>query len=57
MSPLSEDFAMTPDLRRGLDVSAKRHEIPSDYLSRMKMAYLDEGADPSHRFYGWVAGS
>ena len=40
----------------GVDVSAKRNEIPKDYLSRMKMAYLDEGADPSHRWYGWVAG-
>jgi predicted TIM-barrel fold metal-dependent hydrolase len=39
-----------------VDVNAKRNEIPSDYLSRMKMAYLDEGAEPSHRFYGWVVG-
>jgi predicted TIM-barrel fold metal-dependent hydrolase len=40
----------------GVDVNAKRNEIPNDYLSRIKMAYLDEGADPSHRWYGWVAG-
>jgi predicted TIM-barrel fold metal-dependent hydrolase len=40
----------------GVDVNAKRNEIPKDYLSRMKMAYLDEGAAPSHRWYGWVAG-
>jgi predicted TIM-barrel fold metal-dependent hydrolase len=40
----------------GVDVAAKRNEIPKDYLSRMKMAYLDEGAQPSHRWYGWVAG-
>ena len=40
----------------GIDVNAKRNEIPKDYLSRMKMAYLDEGAQPSHRWYGWVAG-
>jgi predicted TIM-barrel fold metal-dependent hydrolase len=39
----------------GVDVSAKRNEIPADYLSQIKMAYLDEGATPSHRFYGWVA--
>ena len=39
----------------GVDVSAKRNEIPADYLSRIKMAYLDEGPTPSHRFYGWVA--
>jgi hypothetical protein len=37
-----------------VDVNAKRNEIPKDYLTRMKMAYLDDGADPSHRFYGWV---
>ncbi|HEV8676747.1 MAG TPA: amidohydrolase family protein [Methylomirabilota bacterium] len=40
----------------GVDVSATRNEVPRDYLSRMKMAYLDEGATPSHRWYGWVAG-
>jgi predicted TIM-barrel fold metal-dependent hydrolase len=40
----------------GVDVKAKRTEIPKDYLSRMKMAYLDGGAVPSHRWYGWVAG-
>jgi predicted TIM-barrel fold metal-dependent hydrolase len=40
----------------GVDVSAKRHEIPSDYLSRMKMSYLEEGPTPSHRWYGWVTG-
>ena len=38
----------------GVDVNAKRNEIPKDYLSRMKMAYLDGGAAPSHRWYGWV---
>ena len=40
----------------GIDVTAKRNEIPKDYLSRMKMAYLDDGAAPSHRWYGWVTG-
>jgi uncharacterized protein len=39
----------------GVDVNAKRNEIPSDYLSRIKMSYLEEGADPSHHWYGWVA--
>jgi predicted TIM-barrel fold metal-dependent hydrolase len=38
-----------------VDVNAKRNEIPADYLSQMKMAYLEEGAEPSHRWYGWVA--
>jgi predicted TIM-barrel fold metal-dependent hydrolase len=40
----------------GVDVAAKRNEIPGDYLSRIKMAYLEEGPAPSHRWYGWVAG-
>jgi uncharacterized protein len=38
----------------GVDVTARRNDIPNDYLSRMKMAYLDEGPAPSHRWYGWV---
>jgi predicted TIM-barrel fold metal-dependent hydrolase len=39
-----------------VDINAKRNEIPADYLTRMKMAYLDDGPAPSHRWYGWVAG-
>jgi predicted TIM-barrel fold metal-dependent hydrolase len=38
----------------GVDVNAKQNEIPRDYLTRMKMAYLDEGPRRSHRWYGWV---
>jgi predicted TIM-barrel fold metal-dependent hydrolase len=38
----------------GVDVNAKRNELPGDYLSQIKMAYLEEGADPSHHWYGWV---
>jgi uncharacterized protein len=38
----------------GVDVNAARHELPQDYLSRIKMAYLEEGVVPSHRWYGWV---
>jgi hypothetical protein len=38
-----------------VDVAAKRNEIPKDYLSQIKMSYLDEGPSPSHRFYGWTA--
>ena len=37
-------------------VNAKPNEIPNDYLTRMKMAYLDDGAALSRRFYGWVIG-
>jgi predicted TIM-barrel fold metal-dependent hydrolase len=40
----------------GVDVNATRNEIPKDYLSRIKMSYLDDGAAPSHRWYGWIAG-
>ncbi len=39
-----------------VDVMAKRNEIPGDYLTQIKMSYLDEGPAPSHHFYGWVAG-
>ena len=38
----------------GVDVNAKRNELPTDYLSRIKMTYLEEGPAPSHRWYGWV---
>jgi uncharacterized protein len=40
----------------GVDVKAKRNALPTDYLSRIKMAYREEGPLPSNRFYGWVAG-
>lgn len=40
----------------GVDVNARRNELPADYLSRLKMAYRQEGPEPSHRFYGWVVG-
>jgi predicted TIM-barrel fold metal-dependent hydrolase len=39
-----------------VDVNAARNEIPKDYLSRIKMSYLDDGGAPSHRWYGWIAG-
>ena len=39
----------------GVDVAAQRNELPKDYLSQIKMAYLDEGPSPSHRLYGWIA--
>jgi len=37
-----------------VDPNATRHPVPSDYLGRLKMAYLDEQPEPSGRFYGWV---
>ena len=40
----------------GADVTAKRNALPADYLSRIKMAYREEGPEPSHRLYGWIVG-
>lgn len=40
----------------GMDVQAKRLEVPKDYLSTIRMTYRQEGPAPSHRWYGWVAG-
>jgi predicted TIM-barrel fold metal-dependent hydrolase len=55
--PVKEQiFGMNAARVFGVDASARRNEIPGDYLSRMKMAYLEDGPAPSHRWYGWVAG-
>jgi predicted TIM-barrel fold metal-dependent hydrolase len=40
----------------GVDVSAKRHELPMDALGQIRMSYLEQGPEPSHRAYGWIAG-
>ena len=40
----------------GVNVEAKRHEVPNDALGRLRMSYLEEGPEPSQRVYGWVAG-
>lgn len=37
-------------------VSEKRNQLPNDYLSQIKMAYLQEDPTPSHHSYGWVTG-
>ena len=37
-----------------VDVEAKRKDLPKDYLSHIKMAYLEEGPLPSYHAYGWV---
>ena len=39
----------------GVDATAKRNALPSDYVSRIKLAYHEEGPAPSRRVYGWVA--
>lgn len=40
----------------GIDAQAKRNELTKDALEHLRMSYLEEGAEPSHRAYGWVAG-
>ena len=34
-----------------VDVNAARNEVPKDYLSRMKMAYLEDGAAPRYAIF------
>ena len=48
-----QDFQEAESLLH-VDPNATRHPVPSDYLGRLKMAYLDEQPEPSGRFYGWV---
>lgn len=31
-----------------VDMDAKLKDVPKDYLSKIKMAYLEEGSNPSH---------
>jgi uncharacterized protein len=38
-----------------IDVEEQRKALPADSLEKMKMAYLDSGAEPSLTQYGWVA--
>ena len=38
-----------------VNVEETRRDLPKDYLSHIKMAYLDEGPTPSHHAYGWVS--
>ena len=40
----------------GIDVRTKRHEVSKDALGQIRMSYLEEGPEPSHRVYGWVTG-
>lgn len=40
----------------GIDVKAKRNDVPKDVLGRLRMSYLEEGPDPSRHVYGWVTG-
>jgi predicted TIM-barrel fold metal-dependent hydrolase len=38
-----------------VNVEAKRNKLPKDYLSQIKMAYLEEGVTPSNQMYGWIS--
>jgi len=38
----------------GVDVQAQRNALPKDSLSRLKMAYLDQGGMRENAAYGWV---
>jgi predicted TIM-barrel fold metal-dependent hydrolase len=38
-----------------VDVAAVRNALPKDAVGRLRMSYREEGPDPSHRLYGWVA--
>ncbi len=40
----------------GIDPEAPRGSVPSDYVGRLRLSYLEEGSEPSHRLYGWVTG-
>ena len=38
----------------GIDPGLQRNPVPPDYVSKLKAAYLEEGARPSLTQYGWV---
>jgi hypothetical protein len=38
----------------GIDVNAKRNPLPSDALTRLKTAYLQNGGERSNQAFGWV---
>lgn len=40
----------------GVDPTAVLNQVPKDFVSRMKAAYLEEGPQPSLTQYGWVLG-
>jgi predicted TIM-barrel fold metal-dependent hydrolase len=40
-----------------IDIKEKRKAIPQDYMSRIKTAYQENGAERTNNFYGWVARS
>ena len=38
----------------GVDPALHRNPVPTDYVSKLKAAYRNEGARPSLTQYGWV---
>jgi len=38
----------------GIDLNAKRNALPADALSRLKVAYADQGGQRENAAYGWV---
>jgi predicted TIM-barrel fold metal-dependent hydrolase len=38
----------------GVDPAAHRNPVPSDYLSRLRAHYLEQGTRPSLAQYGWI---
>jgi len=38
-----------------VDVATVRNALPKDAVGRLRMSYQEEGPEPSHRLYGWVA--
>ena len=66
--PLMQRFGyrpLTPDVKAqilglnaarvyGIDPNAHRNAVPADFVSKLKAAYLDEGAMPSLTQYGWI---
>jgi len=49
-------FGLNAALVFGVDAKVKRKELPQDVLGQLRMSYLEEGPEPSHKAYGWVAG-
>ncbi|MDP6616430.1 MAG: amidohydrolase family protein, partial [Gammaproteobacteria bacterium] len=58
-APISDDdrrLIFGENLARlyGVDIEAKRNEIPGDTITKMKTAYTEQGPEPSNTAYGWV---
>ena len=51
----SQIFGLNAARLFGVDVAAVGKQVPKDEVGRIRMSYQEEGADPSHRLYGWVA--